>query len=256
MNNHSMETKLLKVRVSDVIFDREYQRDLDENRAKRMADSFNVGLFGVPVVSVRANGEIAVIDGQHRFSARSLTDRKDDMVTVEAHRGLTVKQEAELFLRLNGGRTAVHTWDKWRARLTSHEPTAMEMTAIANSVGARFALSPSTKFCISALNKAERVHKQFKTLRETLSLLVELGEGDPQWLSGDMLVAVGAFLHKHGKNADREILMAVLSKNPPSVLTSRIRGKADVVAIHFEEMSKIVIAEIYNARAKGKNKLK
>lgn len=255
MNKFALRVEFTEVRVSSIIIDREYQRDLDEARAKRMSAKFDDGLFGVPVVSVRPGGVIAALDGQHRITARMMAGRKDDLILVEAHYGLTIKQEAELFLRLNGGRTAVHTWDKWRARLVAREPVAMEITAIAEANGTKLALSTS-KFCICALNKAERVHKKFHTLNDTLSLLVALGEGDAQWLSGDMMIAVGSFLHKHGKNVDRNILMTVLSKTAPAILTSRIRGKADVVAIHFEEMSKIVIAELYNAKAKGKNRLK
>lgn len=255
MNKFALRVEFIEVKASAIIIDREYQRDLDEARAKRMAANFDAGLFGVPVVAVRPGNVIAALDGQHRITARIWAGKGDDEVLVEAHYGLTLKQEAELFLRLNGGRTAVHTWDKWRARLVAREPTAVEMTTIAQDNGVRFALSTSS-FCVCALNRAERVHKKFRTLNETLSLLVSLGEGDAQWLSGDMLQAVGAFLHKHGKNADRETLMAVLSKTAPAILTSRIRGKADVVGIHFEEMSKIVIADLYNAKAKGKNRLK
>lgn len=249
-------TKLIKVKVSSVIIDREYQRDLDEARAKRMADNFNVGLFGVPVVSVRPSGVVAALDGQHRINARILAGKKDDEIVVEAHYGLTLKQEAELFLRLNGGRTAVHTWDKWRARLVAREPIATEMTLIAEANRVRFSLSTATKFCVSALNRAERVHRKFRTLSETFALLVALGEGDNQWLSGDMIIAVGSFLHKHAKGANRDILMVVLSKNPPGILTSRIRAQSDLAKIHFEDASRIVIADIYNAKAKGKNRLK
>jgi hypothetical protein len=246
----------INVKASDIIIDRNYQRNLDELRAKRMAENFNVDLFGVPVVSVRAGGIIAALDGQHRITARIMAGRKDDDVLVEAHYGLSIKQEAEFFLRLNGGRTAVHTWDKWRARLVAREPIAMDMSAIAAEHGIRFALSTNTKFCVSALNRAERVHKKFRTLNETLGFLVALGEGDPQWLSGDMIVALGSFLHKYGKSAARELIMVVLSKNAPGILTAKIRGQSLLMNLLFEDASKIVIADLYNAKAKGKNRLK
>lgn len=249
-------TKLIKVRVSSIIIDREYQRELDEARARRMADNFNVGLFGVPVVSARQGNVYAALDGQHRIHARILAGRKDDEIIVEAHSGLTLKHEAELFLRLNGGRTAIHAWDKWRARLVAREPIATEMTLIAEANRVRFSISTTTKFCISALNRAERVHRKFRTLGETFSFLVALGEGENQWLSGDMLIAVGSFLHKYGKSVKRDILMMVLSKSPPGILTSQIRGQSDMAKMHFEDASRIVIFNNYNARAKGKNRLK
>lgn len=247
---------VIKVKCSDIIIDRGYQRDLDEARAKRMAASFNIGLFGVPVVSARSNGSIAALDGQHRITARIWAGKGEDEILVEAHSGLTLKQEAELFLRLNGGRTAVRNRDKWRARLVAREPVAIEMTAIAEKNGVRFSLSANSKYCISALNKAERVHRQFKTLNDTLSLLIALGDGDTQWLSGEMMVAVGSFLHKYGKIIDRDILMVVLAKNSPGVLTSRIRSKSDLIKSHYESVAQAVIAEIYNAKVKGKNRLK
>ncbi len=256
MNKLAVEVSFIKARMSDIIIDRTYQRNLDEARAKRMSVNFANGLFGVPVVSSRPDGVLAALDGQHRLTAGVWAGKGDDKVLVEAHHGLTIKQEAELFLRLNGGRTAVHTWDKWRARLVAREPVAMEMTAIAEETKTRFSLSTQTKFCISALAKAERVHRKFRTLGETISLLIAVGEGDTQWLSGDMMVAVGAFLNKHGKHADRDTLLVVLAKNAPGILTARIRGQSELAHIHFEDASKIVIADIYNAKTKGKNKLK
>lgn len=255
MHRVSGDVSFLKVKCSSVIIDREYQRDLDEARAKRMSENLNVALFGVPVVSIREDNNVAALDGQHRITARRMAGRGDDEILVEAHRGLTKKQEAELFLRLNGGRTAVRSWDKWRARLVAREPTAIEMTTIAASLGVKFYKAPST-YTVCAVEKAERVHRKFHTLEDTLRVVVEVGDGSSQWLSGDVLVAIGSFLCKYTKAANREILRVVLSKFNPAVFTGRIKAKADAMGEHYERTSVLVIRDLYNAKVKGKNRLK
>lgn len=140
-----MSKQHIKVRVKDITLDARYQRDLDQKRAASMAKSIDLARIGVPVAVRRKDGKLVVVDGQHRVSALMQAGMGAEQILVEIHEGLTLQEEATLFLKLNDGRKAVGAYDKFRAELVAKDTTALEIERILASVGLRLARAPGSK---------------------------------------------------------------------------------------------------------------
>jgi len=76
-----------------------YQRLRNEDRISKIAKSFDERLLGVPLVNVRANGEVYIVDGQHRIGA--LVKNGVNSVDCRVVYGLTKTEEAEMFISSN-----------------------------------------------------------------------------------------------------------------------------------------------------------
>ena len=110
-----------KLVIDSIGVDPAYQRDFDEKRAKAMAKDLDWARFGVPVVSRRGDGKVVVIDAQHRLAAARFAGEGKRSTLCEIHSGLDKRREAELFLKLNGGRKAIRVFDRYKARMVARE---------------------------------------------------------------------------------------------------------------------------------------
>jgi hypothetical protein len=113
-----------KIRPADVTTDRRAQRALDPNRVAGMANDFRPAAFGVPAVSLRADGTITVLDGQHRFAALNEMGAGSKGVDCLAYEGLSLAEEAELFRWLNDSKNLTPR-DLFRISVTAGDPVAV-----------------------------------------------------------------------------------------------------------------------------------
>ena len=87
------------VGVNDLQIDDSYQRSLNGLTVKKMARDFNPDLLALPLVGVRSDGSMWVIDGQHRVAAAKLASVST--MDVRLVSGLTTAQEAQMFVDAN-----------------------------------------------------------------------------------------------------------------------------------------------------------
>jgi hypothetical protein len=113
-----------KIRPADVVTDRRAQRALDTKRVDGMVANFKPASFGVPSVSVRADGSITVIDGQHRFAALCEMGRGNVGIDCLTYEGLTLAEEAQLFKELNDSKNLTPS-DLFRVAVTAGDPVAV-----------------------------------------------------------------------------------------------------------------------------------
>jgi len=162
------------IEVANLGTDLRVQRPLNMAKVNKILHSFNPSGMGVVSVSKRDAVTFIIIDGQHRVEAlRRHTD--NGVVLCHVYEGLTIEQEAELFLLLNNT-TKPRSIDKFMVEVTSGHPEAV---AIDNLVRARqYRIShiagPAT---INAINSLRAIYK----------LSVEK-EADPDLISMSLLV--------------------------------------------------------------------
>jgi hypothetical protein len=243
--------KHIKLRVDQITIDTRYQRELDQKRAAAMAKSIDMDRIGVPVVARRPDGKYVVLDGQHRISALNQAGLGTQQILCEVHEGLNLIEEAALFLKLNGGRTAVRTYDKWRAELVAKVPVALEIHKIVTDAGLRITKNTGTN-CIMAIDAIRNVHNSKKNLAVTLGVLKDWSGDDPFVYTGEVIKGVSEFLSTYPA-VDPVALARKLEKTSPERLVARISrqtSKAD--RIPFRHAACIVLREIYNFRAKVK----
>lgn len=244
----SNKPKFEKVRIDTVKFDHRFQRELDEARARAMSKSFSWALFGVPVLSQREDGSRWALDAQHRLCAAVMAGHGEASVLMEIHTGLTLAEEAEMFLRLNGGRSAVGIHDKWKARIVAKEPVALQIQQELKDVGNLRISRSAAKFCVMAIKAVERAHHR-SNLVPTMRVLTHWLDGAPEAYEGKLVDGVSVFLVQF-PDADPGTLAEKLQNHSPiKVLAAlnRTRGGMECTAAIA---ACVVMRDIYNEKMK------
>ena len=93
----------------------QYQRILNMKNVAGIVKNFDPAKLGVLVVSHRADGTYAVLDGQHRLAAlRRLGYDAANCIVLE---GMTIRQEADYFRRQNENKQSLRINDTFNASL-------------------------------------------------------------------------------------------------------------------------------------------
>lgn len=219
------------IRLGDLFIDPAYQRDLDRARVERYAQAgFDQSLFQPLVVSLRADGRIAVIDGSHRHALVVMLGWDDDKrIPCVVMTGLTLVEEAELFVQLQRQRRPLSAYDLFKADLTSRDPEAVSMQAVLQELGLRAVNKNSL-----APDGLRAVHSARTTLKfngaDTLRWVLQVGLG--AWphdlihgLSAPSIDAITCFTVTHASRnhaVQQSWLIKVCSKLPATF--ARVRS--------------------------------
>lgn len=198
--------------LSKLIIDKAYQRELDQRRVNAIAENFNPALLGALEISVR-NGKAAVFDGQHRLAA--LKKLKADDAPCLVHEGLSIPEEAALFVSLQAQRKNLRPIDKFKARLVAGDVTAMAVNQIVSDVDLTVGDSG-----IRAVTALERIYKREgeEILRSTLSTVRILWDGDDRYVDGYLLEGMAQFLRGYGNRIDKPEIKRLRAVAPTAIL--------------------------------------
>jgi hypothetical protein len=162
------QVPLGKIRVSQLA-----QRELKEYRVHQLLSEFDLEQFGLPVVNYR-DGHYYVIDGQHRIETmkRFLGDGWEiQHIDCRAYTGLTEVEEANMFDRLNNV-LAVHTFDKFKVRVTAGRPVESSVKKVVEGLGLCISRE-SVPGAVGAVGTLVRIHQRSdpKTLERALKIV-------------------------------------------------------------------------------------
>lgn len=182
-----------RVPLNELVVDPTYQRVLDVKRVERIADDFNPALLGTLEVS-RRNGKCAVFDGQHRLAALKRRGAKDAPCLI--HEGLTVPQEAMLFVNLQTQRKTLTPMDRFKARLAAGDAKAKDILAIAAEYGYSIQQGGHAKE-IGAVSALDRVYDRGgSVLLEKVFLLLLTWQGEPRSTDGALIEGLGIAIER------------------------------------------------------------
>src|SRR3989304_2375030 len=105
--------------IDDLHVDHTYQRDLSADRVQSIAARWDIVAAGPIVVSRRANGDLYIVNGQHRAAAAKMAG--ETHVIAQVVNDLTAKKEATLRLKGNC-RLGDKAMERFRAQLVSGDP--------------------------------------------------------------------------------------------------------------------------------------
>lgn len=182
--------------------DQRVQRDgLKMNKVQEFENKFNPDALGVIYVSRRGSEEGEadfIIDGWHRDE---VAKRKDPNYPLTCHvfRGLTVAEEALMFLDLNRS-TPVSRLEKFKVSLEADDPTATLIDQITRSRGWTVSAVPANGN-INAVAVLERIHDMSQKV-----------EANPHLLDATLMVVTRAW------GADREGTQSVILEGIASVI--------------------------------------
>lgn len=132
-NNSARSITIELVKPKSLLLDPAIQRGEQKGEVNAIADGFRADATGAVIVSARpkarGNGEdYFLVDGQQRRASALAAEYTGDFLAI-VYRGLTLEEEAALFLAYNF-RRAVSAWDKYKARVTAGEELALAVKEV------------------------------------------------------------------------------------------------------------------------------
>jgi len=164
------------VLIENLNVDGAYQRDLRHDLVNKIGRSYDIVKAGAILVSEREDGQLWVVDGQHRMAGAQQAG-ETELIAHVVH-GLTQEQEAELRLARNDRKSDTQQ-EKWRSRLVMGDPKAHAIEEIVMQHGTEINHTPVTYRGINAI--------------ATLELLYDL-DGKGVWLGRVLRAVQDAFL--------------------------------------------------------------
>lgn len=207
-----------------------YQRPIRKRRVNNIKDNFDPKLLDPPVVSFR-DGKFYLIDGQHRIAALKLLNGGNDVfITCRVITGLSYKQEAELYERLDSSKSKLSMGDKTRAAAESgaykniadikNVLSANHIEWLFNSHGGTNGQITATRSLIKAYDELK-----FEGFQRMIQILYLTWKGDKQSLSMYILSGMSLFFKTYGSEIKDANFIKRLSKYTPQELISA--GKSD-----------------------------
>lgn len=189
---------------------------------QEIADKLDVSALGTLHVSQREDGALSVIDGQRRIAALKMRGMGNHKANCLVYTGLSVKQEADLFRKLNHSRL-VSAYDDFAKGVVSGDVRDVgihkALAKIDWSVGV--ASSPGVVACVSALRKVWDIDQSGQLLGKTVSALNEAFGRDRNAMAASLVAGTGRYLAKNG--VDTALLVEKLRAkfaSPVSVITT------------------------------------
>jgi hypothetical protein len=190
--------------AADLKVDVDVQRALDPKWADHLEATWDPKKVGIIMVSRRENGECYIINGHHR---QVVSLRKDPaaILDCEVFEGLSIEEEADLFLDYNTHQKPINVYDKYRIALKAGRRVEQRM---AEEVTARaLELSPHKgNRSIAAIAACRRIvvmdSAETGLLSDTL-MYAEMAFGaHPMTWDANLLQAIARMVHNNRVKLD------------------------------------------------------
>lgn len=239
--------------INEITFDTTYQRQFSVDKVKAISSNYNSIAAGTPLVNIRLTGEKVGMDGRHRIEA--MKKRGIMLVECKVCRGLTVEQEAQIFVYCNTMRKNPSALDVFKARLAiKTDKVANEinetiekcgLTVVYWGTGGRQGRSPKGVFAVGTLEEIyHRYGKQF--LEEILLLVIQCWPDNGAALEWLVLKGMAEFHSKYKGKYSREALVSRMSAEGLPVLMRRAKSHADLTKKSTHITFAAVIQEVYD----------
>lgn len=220
--------------LSSLNVDITYQRSCSPYKVRMIRDHFDRNACGVIIVSQRTDGRYFVVDGQHRVEA--MRKRAMEQTPCQVMHGLTVAQEAEIFIDCNTVRKTPEALDVFKARLMAKEPVAEVIQTIVERHGLHIQLNDGhrggTRHIdgIWAVGALETIYKRGKEelLDTVLTLILRSWPDTSMALEAKVLLGVMHFHLKYQGKYSREDFIAKMSITDLKSLFRRAQYHAEV----------------------------
>ena len=185
------------VKIADLKRDPAYQRPISQDLVDDIARNWDIVAADLIVVSRRQNGDLYIVNGQHRSAAAMQAGETE--VLAHVINGLTAKDEA--ILRLKGNKRRNDTaQDRFRAQVSAADPESLDIVRIVESLGGRVNFHPDAKYGINTVSSLETVYRKDGgvLLLRTLELIVAaFGNLDGRHSSVGILKSIAWLLENH-----------------------------------------------------------
>jgi hypothetical protein len=246
-----------QVKVSDLIVDYSYQRNPIPKKVKKIVESFNPDLLGVIICSMRENGEVAVIDGSHRYHALMAKGYYNMSINALVYFGLSHEQEANIFAMMNGEHTKPYPADIFKAGLVSGDELSLDIARILAKHNLN--VSPGNQDgSVRAVGTLKRVYNNAgaEVLDKTLET-IKLAFGTKSADYRDQLIsAIGFIYNRYGNRVNQKRLAKALQSFGSSKAIIALAQSMNIGSqlITFTVLPTLIVNK-YNLKLRAENKL-
>lgn len=251
-----------QLKVSDLEIDLRVQRGgFKEAKVRAMIKNYNADALGVIHVSRRADRGLYVIDGWHRMeTVRRLTDNAGT-ITAHVYEGLSIAQEAEMFLALNAA-VSPSLMDKFKVSLSAEDEAAQAARRVDKITKDRgWVVSPApgngninavgVLLRLDALS--EKVGAEPHLIDATLLVITRSWGIDRHGAQAVILEGIGQLFAEHGSKIKVDLLIEKLRefKGGPSALHSQAAQMASLRNGRTANAVSDIVTETYNKGRKN-----
>jgi hypothetical protein len=211
-------SKTLKaVPVETLKRDTRWNRPIGKTRIENMGTNWSDVLAGVIVISERDNGDMILVDGQHRAAAARIAGKSE--LIAEVHTGLDEIQESKLFDELNMSRKTISAMDRFRARVFYKDPAAIAIKKMVEDRGGTIRESMdkgAVNNDIAAIATLERIYNTGG--EDLLAWVLDIVTDSWEFLDSDTcslmnLAGLLILWKRHNEKLDRDHLVEALNRD-------------------------------------------
>lgn len=228
------------------------QRPLrSKKHAEWIANNFDSNLFDPLVVSYR-DGVYYVIDGQHRLYAVKKLFGNDYLVECRIMKGLTLQEEAKLFVDLNGCSKVLQYTDKAKGLYYSGDKTMSDLMNICKRYGVELGIDDDKRqvadgriVAIKALVDTYNKIGYEQTAR-LVHLINDTWDGKADGFKGEIIKATAVILSLYSDELNDSLFIKKLSKADPVSIIRMAKNDIATKAKTEVKMARIMITNYYN----------
>jgi hypothetical protein len=209
--------KKIPVGLLEVDPNMDAQRIFQPPWANKLAKMWNPKVLLVATVSLRVDGRYYLIDGQHSTAVAKQKHGPDFERGCIVYEGLSLQEEAALFLAANRDRKPVKPYDNFKVAITAGDSTTIRIDAEVKSCGLEVKASTSTN-CVGAVQAIVAVgEKREGLLPKVLNTLANGWGRDKSSWDNMAIRAVGMVIDTNWEKVELDRLAKTLQKNPVGI---------------------------------------
>lgn len=189
------------------------QRELRPGWVAEIVNNFDIKCLDTMHVNCRENGELFIMDGQHRIEALRELGWNDRALQVWYYEGLTEADEAEMFLQLNHIKQ-VGAFDKFRVGMQAGRDEELEISRIVRDQGLKIALTTRGGNAISAVGTLRKVYREYggSTLSRALAIVYN-SWGSPA-LTAPVIGGIAMLCYRYGPEVKTDKVIETFREEP------------------------------------------
>lgn len=229
--------------------DPSFQRPLNTQKVSKIANEFDPDAIGVIYVSKRSNGEMVILDGQNRIAAVRRIGWGDQKVPCHVFVGLTVEQEARLFVEFNDLRTRPKPIEIHKAKVVAGDIISVGIDRILDKHGLHFASGPSNG-AVVAVGAVRHAYERGgpEALDFALDTIVRTWGFATENFTAELIRALTLLSVRYGDELEQDRLIKVLAKTPPTHVTQRAKLLRAEFGGELTSVVAQIILKLYNFR--------
>lgn len=244
--------KMMVLDSSEIIAPREhYQREIKNQRVKRIVKDFDERIANEPKVSYR-DGKYYVFDGQHTIDACKVMNGGEDLpILCKVYMGMDEKEEALLFAKQTGESARLTPGTRVRAEVFGEDGNSTAFFNANKGLNIELDFDQERGYMrIGCIQTALDAYQKFgeERYKEAMKIIIAAWDGEPDSFRMENIIGITRFVDRYHDSYIPHRLIERLSKVDP--LTIPREGHAVGVNLAGYKKYLYQVWRIYNGSGK------